>query len=173
MRTRCPFGRRVLFCKKSPTSIGSGRPGVPPLQQGPRPRSRATARTAPTGWRNSPGRAADSRPYEQTPNFVGAGHWPARRGSLRFQSPPSSASHALGTFPLLGGRLSGGRKGRPYIKKQIRIRSVSSAKPGAGVEPHHPNFCKPRAQWPGRNLDQPLRFCAPEVLQNPASTRPP
>ena len=36
-----------------------------------------------------------------------------------------------------------------------------------------PNFCKPRAPWPGRNLDQPLRFCAPEVLQNPSSTRPP
>ena len=24
------------------------------------------------------------------------------------------------------------------------------------------NFCTPRAQWPGWNLDQPLRFCAPE-----------
>ena len=44
----------------------------------------------------------------------------------------------LGTCLLYtSGRLSGGRKGRPYIKKQIRIRSVSSAKPGAGVEPHH------------------------------------
>ena len=26
------------------------------------------------------------------------------------------------------------------------------------------NFCKPRAQWPDGNLDQPLRFCAPEIL---------
>ena len=36
-------------------------------------------------------RAADSRPYGQTPKpsllFVGAGHWPARRGSLRFPEP--------------------------------------------------------------------------------------
>ena len=28
-------------------------------------------------------------------------------------------------------------------------------------------------KWPGRNSDQPLRFCAPEMLQNPAGTRPP
>ena len=35
------------------------------------------------------------------------------------------------------------------------------------------NFYKPRAQWPGGNSDQPLRFCAPEMLQNPAGTRPP
>ena len=26
------------------------------------------------------------------------------------------------------------------------------------------NFCKPRAQWPDGNLDQPLRFCAPEIF---------
>ena len=36
------------------------------------------------------------------------------KGSLRFRRPPSSASHALGTFPLGGGRLSGDRKGRLY-----------------------------------------------------------
>ena len=27
-----------------------------------------------------------------------------------------------------------------------------------------PNFCKPRAQWPGRNRGTPLRFCAPEMF---------
>ena len=31
--------------------------------------------------------------------FVGAGHWPARRGGVPFRGPPSSASHALGTYP--------------------------------------------------------------------------
>ena len=35
------------------------------------------------------------------------------------------------------------------------------------------NFCKPRAQWPGRNCGKPLKFCAPEILQNLISTRPP
>ena len=24
------------------------------------------------------------------------------------------------------------------------------------------NFCKPRARWPGRNCEKPLKFCAPE-----------
>ena len=35
------------------------------------------------------------------------------------------------------------------------------------------NFCIPRAQWPGWNLDHPLRFCAPKTLQNLTGTRPP
>ena len=35
------------------------------------------------------------------------------------------------------------------------------------------NFCRPRAQWPGRNSDQPLRFCAPEILRNLPVARPP
>ena len=26
------------------------------------------------------------------------------------------------------------------------------------------NFCNPSPQWGGRNLDQPLRFCAPEIF---------
>ena len=34
-------------------------------------------------------------------------------------------------------------------------------------------FLSLRAQWPGKNLDQPLRFCAPEVPLNFAGTRPP
>ena len=35
------------------------------------------------------------------------------------------------------------------------------------------NFCKPRARWPGRNRGKPLRFCAPEILQDLTGTRPP
>ena len=35
------------------------------------------------------------------------------------------------------------------------------------------NFCKPRAQWPGRNRGKPLKFCAPEILQDLTGTRPP
>ena len=26
------------------------------------------------------------------------------------------------------------------------------------------NFCKPRARWPGRNCEKPLKFCAPEIF---------
>ena len=179
MRTRCPFGRRVLFAKIPDLGRNRAARCAAPTNGArsliPYP-SQATAKVAPTVAEISR-RAADSRPYGQTPTpsffFVGAGHWPARRGSLRFQSPPSSASHALGTFPLLGGRLSGGRKGRPYIKKQIRIRSVSSATPGAGVEPHHPNFCNPRAQWPGRNLERYSDFMRRKFCSNKQECVPP
>ena len=34
------------------------------------------------------------------------------------------------------------------------------------------NFCKPRAQWPGGNLDQPLKFCAPEGHHPPKVVTP-
>ena len=33
-------------------------------------------------------------------------------------------------------------------------------------------FCKPRAQWPGRNCRKPLRFCAPEMLCSPQGITP-
>ena len=67
--------------------------------------------------------------------FVGAGHWPARRGGVPFRGPPSSASHALGTypyplcrcatsslplwtyghFPLIGGNRPLGKESRPLL----------------------------------------------------------
>ena len=99
--------------------------------------------------------------------FCRRGRRPRRpaEGPLRLQSPPSSASHALGTFPLIGGRLAGGRKGRPYGWK--RTGRVGSANPGAGMEPYQRQFCKPRAQWPGLNSEKPLHFCAPEIFCPP------
>ena len=33
-------------------------------------------------------------------------------------------------------------------------------------------FCKPRAQWPGRNRRKPLRFCAPEMFCPPQGVTP-
>ena len=93
-----------------------------------------------------------------------------------------------GTFPLLGGRLSGGRKGRPYIKKQIRIRSVSSAKPGAAVEPHQPQFStqigrrrRPPTQSPAQRVcvgeeeqwsERALPNRAKRGIRNPRRRRP-
>ena len=35
------------------------------------------------------------------------------------------------------------------------------------------NFCKPRAQWPGGDSDQPLHFCAPEMMYYLPVGRPP
>ena len=34
-------------------------------------------------------------------------------------------------------------------------------------------FCGPRAQWPDGNCGKPLKFCAPEILQDLTGTRPP
>ena len=35
------------------------------------------------------------------------------------------------------------------------------------------NFCKARAQWPGRNRRKPLHFCAPEMTYKFSGERPP
>ena len=37
----------------------------------------------------------------------------------------------------------------------------------------YPNFCKPRAQWPGRKRSSPLHFCAPEMAYYLPVGRPP
>ena len=84
------------------------------------------------------------------------------KGPLRFQSPPSSASHALGTFPLIGGRLAGGRKGRPYGWKWTG--RVGSANPGAGMEPHQRQFLQTQGPVARREFRYSLRFCAPEMF---------
>ena len=34
------------------------------------------------------------------------------------------------------------------------------------------NFCKPRARWPGRNCEKPLKFCAPEIFAHPKGEPP-
>ena len=34
------------------------------------------------------------------------------------------------------------------------------------------NFCKPRARWPGRNCEKPLKFCAPEGHHPPKVVTP-
>ena len=52
---------------------------------------------------------------------------------------------------------------RPYGRKPVslvRQRQAQSLNRTSG------NFCKPRAQWPGGDSDQPLRFCAPEMTHN-------
>ena len=84
--------------------------------------------------------------------FCRRGRRPRRpaEGPLRLQSPPSSASHALGTFPLIGGRLAGGRKGRPYGWK--RTGRVGSANPGAGMEPHQRQFLQTQGPVARREL---------------------
>ena len=73
------------------------------------------------------------------------------------------------TFPLI--RLTFGQppspRGRlvlPALARQSQARKGNRA---------GNNFCKPRAQWPGRDWYQPLRFCAPEILLRLSGTRLP
>ena len=54
---------------------------------------------------------------------------------------------------------------RPARQDSHRKRWLGKPRRSCGTAPG-PNFCKLRAQWPGGNSDQPLRFCAPELLLN-------
>ena len=133
--------------------MGAGRPSVPPLRF---KRIALIIRTVPlirhasrdTFPQGKALRAADSRPYmypEAIFFIVGAGHWPARiRGAPRSLRP--TAQHQP---PSVRQSQAQGRNRTNY------------------------NFGKARAQWPGGNLDQPLRFCTPEILLILTGTRPP
>ena len=147
---------RLIFCRaRCPHRAVSGRPSVPPLRVGGILWGGRVRTPAPTAYpkvrlifcrARCPHRAVSGRPSVPPLRdggifrFCRRGRRPRRpaKGPLRFQSPPSSASHALGTFPLVGGRLAGGRKGRPYGWK--RTGRVGSANPGAGMEPHQRQF---------------------------------
>ena len=92
-------------------SDGQGRPlGLPPIHG-----NRAAQCAAPTvlhGYIRNTGRAGEgTRPYGESGSnfffFVGAGHWPARRGSSAIPEPTLIRLASLGTFPLKGGRLCG------------------------------------------------------------------
>ena len=62
--------------------------------------------------------------------------------------------------------------GRPMFRATARVAPTAENGPGAFARQGQAqlwnrsssNFCKPRAQWPGRNCGQSLRFCAPEII---------
>ena len=71
------------------------------------------------------------RPYgvqKRFHRFVGAGHFRGPPGALRFRRPPSSAPFG-GTFPLEGGRLSGGHMGPPLQRGTNPVPSSVTASP--------------------------------------------
>ena len=73
------------------------------------------------------------------------------------------------TFPLI--RLTFGQPPSPRGRLVLpALARQSQARKGNRT---NNNSCKPRAQWPGRDWYQPLRFCAPEMLLRLSSTRPP
>ena len=157
-----------------------GRPGVPPL------------RFYKNIFESLDGRVLDPplrRIRKPSVFMVGAGPRPARVS--RAHPHPPQCAH-WGTFPLKGGRLAGKMDpaARPEPFPSSVWPSASHLSPGEGLtgialgtivwntQAQKRNrtkgkFCARRAQWPGGNLDQPLRFCAPEILQNLTGTRPP
>ena len=102
------------------------------------PKPRAARCAAPTEWHvaarpggralhgmESQGRAGEgTRPYGESGSvsffFVGAGHWPARRGSSAIPEPTLIRLASLGTFPLKGGRLCGRGKSLSPLSRCAR-----------------------------------------------------
>ena len=64
------------------------------------------------------------------------------------------------------------RRGRRALQPSTSRHLIGKARRSGGTAPV-PIFHKARAQRPGVNLDQPLRFCAPEMTHSPSGTRPP
>ena len=85
--------------------------------------------------------------------LAGAGHW-LDRG----RASPSPADFK-DTFQVWVGEVLG----PPAVNGPGAVRSAAS---GVDVEPQQRQFCTPRAQWPGRNLDCHSDFRAPEILLN-------
>ena len=77
-----------------------------------------------------------------------------------------------GRLPLVKGRWSKARKdGRlPYGEDGPEALARQTQAPSENRTTC--NFCKSRAQWPGGNLDQSLRFRAPEGLRPPQEVTP-
>ena len=118
---------------------------------GPRERQAPPLRRFACKWNGASGRP---RPTNGEPSIAGGPMWPplrrikrrlrfSRRG--RFQTGPPITDQQT-----------------PARQSQARLWNRTSF-----------NFCKPRAQWPGGNLEQPLRFCAPEIFDIFPGTRPP
>ena len=88
---------------------------LPPHPSGPRPD------TFPPGGRlRTAARAAPTANLGAVSFFVGAGHWPARRGSSAIPEPTLIRLASLGTFPLEGGRLCGRGKSLSPLSRCAR-----------------------------------------------------
>ena len=127
------------------------------------PKPRAARCAAPTEWHvaarpggralhgmESQGRAGEgTRPYGESGSvsffFVGAGHWPARRGSSAIPEPTLIRLASLGTFPLKGGRLCG--RGKSLFPLSCCARHLPLIR---GVVPSPTGF-----RWVGEALGPP------------------
>ena len=72
-----------------------------------------------------------------------------------------AGGYAFKAFPFRGRCPRRGQMRYPVFLNRYRWFGKLRRRNGAAPAPI---FHKPRAQWPGGNLDQPLRFCAPEIF---------
>ena len=111
----------------------------------------------PSPWKGGGLRAAFGRlPH---PSGLTASHLPPGRGKAfgRVLDPPL---RRIWEWPRCSrrGRSQTGPTG--FVPGALARESQAHKRDRTGR-----NFCKPRAQWPGRNRKPPLRFCAPEVFR--------
>ena len=119
-------------------------------------------------------RAADSRPYDVSPRRFETAR-PGGRALQKGRKPLAWAGEDTRPYGKTGNGsffLWGLDTGRPVFRATARVAPTAENGPGAFARQGQAqlwnrsssNFCKPRAQWPGRNCGQPLRFCAPEMF---------
>ena len=104
----------------------------------------------------SQGRAGEgTRPYGESGSgsffFVGAGHWPARRGRSAIPEPTLIRLASLGAFPLEGGRLCGRGKSLSPLSRCARHLPLIR-----GVVPSPTGF-----RWVGEALGPPADLWKP------------
>ena len=119
-------------------------------------------------------RAADSRPYDVSPRRFETAR-PGGRALQKGRNPLAWAGEDTRPYGKTGNGsffLWGLDTGRPMFRATARVAPTAENGPGAFARQGQAqlwnrsssNFCKPRAQWPGKNCGQPLRFCAPEMF---------
>ena len=102
---------------------------------------------------------------------VGAAHWAAR--SQAEWRVPEAVPYRGGNIQSRGFLFRAGGHMGPLLQRKSDRASLARQSQAQKMNRNGGNFCKPRAQWPGWNFDQPLKFCAPEILHSLSVARPP
>ncbi len=111
-------------------------------------------------------RGSPLRFYEGRFEPLAGGSWPA----------PTANTEAVLSFrrgrTLAGPQIYAARPGGRALRLSTSHHLLGKARRRCGIAPAS-IFGKPGPSGPDWNVRKPLRFCAPEILQNLASTRPP
>ena len=177
-----PAGRAVV------EAVGyGGRPSVPPLRRFAGRRNRRIRKAMP--YKRSPlqsGRVRTPAPTADVKAFLFFRRGRTLAGPLKgfCHSGPTLIRLAYARH-LLPRREKAFRRliAAPAVRRKpagAHIMRPSSYTPGAlarQTQAHKwdrtsGNFCKPRARWPGRNCEKPLKFCAPEIFAHPKGEPP-